>query len=121
MLDWIFLLFVFLAVIMIMLAIHYRGIDTYWNILFIALSATLWFILALLNAGGIETAYAAFNTTTGVTTLEYDTYINEQLIYLSYFFMLMGALCMIYLVVTIFGYYYEKVDRESQRQEDELE
>lgn len=121
MLDWIFALFVVMAFITIVLAILLKRDDPYWNILLIVISAMLWYVLALLNAGGIETAYSAFNVTTGGTTLEYDVYINESMIYLTYFFILMGSLCMIYLIVTIFGYYYEKLDEEAYKKEREME
>jgi membrane-bound ClpP family serine protease len=119
MLDWIFALFILLAFIMIILAIMYRDIDPYWNFLFIIISTILWFILALLNTEGIQTAYSIYNSTTGNTTMGYATYAPAPLIYLTYFFGLMGVLCMIYMIVTIFDYYYTSQDKKNQRREEE--
>jgi len=121
MLDWLFALLIILAFLMIMLAIVFRDSDEpFWNIVLIAISATLWFVLALFNAGGIETAYTFYNVTTGTTELQYDVYATEPMLYLTYFFGLMGVLCFIYLIVTIFGYYYAKVDAELNQQEQEI-
>lgn len=121
MLDIIFIILIFLALITILLAIYLREEDAYWNILFIAVSTGLWFILALFTTGGIETPYTAYNSTLGNTTMYYSIYAPAQFIYLAYFFGLMGTLCMIYLIVTIFGYYYEKLDKQNQEREREAQ
>lgn len=121
MIDWLFGLLILMAFIMIILSVIFRGVDPYWNILLIVISTSLWFILAIMTTGGLETAYTAYNATTGATTLEYDVYAPEQFIYLAYFFLLMAALGIIYLIVTIFGYYYEKLDREMQEKENEMQ
>jgi hypothetical protein len=119
MLDWIFVIILMMALITLLLAIRLRGEDAYWNILFIAISTGLWFILALFTTGGIETAYTAYNSTLGNSTMYYAVYAPEPFIYLAYFFGLMGSLCIIYMIVTIFGYYYERLDEENAKKDQE--
>jgi 4-amino-4-deoxy-L-arabinose transferase-like glycosyltransferase len=121
MLDIIFIIFILLAVITILLAIYLREEDAYWNILFIVVSAGLWFILALFTTSGIETPYTAYNSTVGNSSMYYSVYAPAEFVYLSYFFGLMGVLCMIYLIVTIFGYYYEKLDKQNREREREAQ
>jgi hypothetical protein len=121
MLDWIFALLILIAILTLILSIMLREEDTYWNLVLIPVSTGLWLILALLTAGGIETPYVAYNATTGASSMLYDVYASEPMVYLSYFFMLMGILCIIYLIVTIFGYYYAKLDRQNQQKNKEAE
>ena len=118
MLDWLFIMFLMLAILFLLIAIFipedlYE--EPYWKTVFVALSAGLWFMLALFNLD-IQTAYPCYNSTTGNTTLQYATYINAGSIYLSYFYGLMGCLCMIYIIVLVFGYYYEKLDEKQEQQ-----
>jgi hypothetical protein len=121
MIDWLFALLILMAFIMIILSVVFRGLDPYWNILLIVISTALWFFLALMTTGGLETAYSAYNATTGATTLEYGLYAPADFIFLSYFFLLMAILGIIYLIVTIFGYYYEKLDEKMRQQEEEMQ
>jgi hypothetical protein len=123
MLDWMFLIFLILALFFLILSIFIpeeKYEEPYWKIMFCILSTVLWFLLALFNLT-IETAYPCYNSTTGNTTLQYSQYINEGNVYLSYFYGLMGVLCMIYIIVLIFGYYYEKQDEENKKNWDESE
>jgi RsiW-degrading membrane proteinase PrsW (M82 family) len=118
MLDWMFILFLMLALLFLFLSIFIpeeKYEEPYWKILSVAISGGIWFILALFNLD-IQTAYPCFNSTTGNTTLQYSTYVNEGGIFLSYFYGLMGCLCMIYMIVLIFGYYYEKLDEKQEQQ-----
>lgn len=117
MLDWLFAIFIMLALITLLWAIRLREEDTYWNILFIAISTALWFIIALFTTGGLETAYVGYNATAGNSTMYYSVYSPEPFIYLAYFFGLMGVLTMIYMIVTIFGYYYERMDQKNAEKE----
>jgi hypothetical protein len=119
MLDWIFILLIMLAILFMILSIEFYGQDNYWNIILIPLTISLWFIIAILTTGGIQTPYSVYNSTTGNTTLWYDTYAPAEFIYLSYVFGLLGVLNIIYLIVTIFGYYYERIDRQNRRKDEE--
>jgi len=112
MLDWMFMLFVVIAVIFIFLSITLSENEPFWKILFITLSSVMWFILALSNLN-IETPYTLYNSTTGITEMEYSPYIDEGSLYLTYFFGLMAVLCMIYLIVLIFGVYYQRLDEKN--------
>lgn len=124
MLDMIYLLIIFLAFLFLLFSVYMKKEEPpepYWNILFILLSTVLWFVLSIYTIGGIETGYSAFNSTSGQTTFEYSTYVTEELIYFSYFWLLMGILCIIYLIVTIFGYYYKRLDEDLEKKNAEVE
>lgn len=120
MLDAIYVLFVFFAILFLFLAIILKKIEPFWNIISIVITTFLWFVIALFHSGGFETGYSCFNSTTGITTFEYSVYASEIYIYLSYFYMLMGILCFIYLIVTIFDYYYTKLEEKLKNQEAEM-
>jgi len=123
MLDVIYIILIILGFLFLLFSVYMKKEnppEPYWNILFIVLSVAVWFILALFSIGGIESGYAAYNSTSGLTTYEYSSYITEEFIYLSYFFALLGVLCIIYLIVTIFGYYYRKLDEDMENMNDEL-
>ena len=113
MLDWMFMLFILIAVIFIFLSIITREEESYWKILFITLSTVIWFILALTNLN-IETPYTFYNSTSGNTEMSYSSYVTEESIYLSYLFGLFAVLCMIYLIVLIFGMYYQRMDEKEE-------
>lgn len=120
MLDWIYALFIAIAFATTILSVKMRDEDEYWNIMFIVVSIGLWFIVAVLGLGGVETAYVGYNSTLGNSSIYYGVYAPEPFIYLCYFFGMMGCLCIIYLVVTIFGYYYQKIDKENAEKEREM-
>jgi uncharacterized membrane protein HdeD (DUF308 family) len=109
MLDWMFMLFIVIGIIFIIMSLATDEEEAFWKILFIVLAASIFFILALTNLN-IETAYPAYNATTGATTMEYSPYIDESSTYLTYFFGLMGCLCMIYMIILMFGEYYRYID-----------
>ena len=106
MLDWMFLIFILLAVFFIVLSLYTSDEEAFWKIMFIILATVIWFILALMNLN-IVTPYSVYNSTTGNTTMGYSPYIDESSTYLSYFFGLMGVLCMIYTIIMFFDTYYK--------------
>lgn len=112
MLDWMFMLFMLIGIIFIIMSLVTDEKEAYWKILFIVLAATIFFILALMNLN-IETPYSYYNETTGVTEMAYDPYIDESSTYLSYFFGLLGCLCMFYMVILIFDTYYKLEDEKE--------
>lgn len=107
-----FMLFILIAVIFILLSIVIDEEEAYWKILFTVLAASIFFILALTNLN-IETAYTYYNSTTGITEMDYSPYIDESSTYLTYFFGGMGCLCMIYMIILIFGEYYRYIDNKE--------
>ena len=113
MLDWMFLIFMVVAVFFIALSLYTSNEEAFWKIMFMVLATVIWFILALMNLN-IETPYSIYNSTTGNTTMGYSPYIDESSIYLSYFFGLLGCLCMIYFVILIFDTYYQIVDEKEK-------
>jgi len=114
MLDWYFIIMLLLAILFLILSVEYEGHNNFWNFTFLILSTVMWFILAQLNLD-IQTAYSGFNSTSGNMEMHYDLYSNEATIYISYIFMLMGILCIIYMLVLIFGSYYDKLDRKEKK------
>lgn len=114
-LDWMFMLFIIIAVIFILLSIMVDENEPYWKLLFIVLATVVWFILALSNLN-IETAYTYYNSTTGITEMGYSPYIDESSTYMTYFFGLMGVLCMIYVLVLLFDIYYWRLDNENREE-----
>jgi 4-amino-4-deoxy-L-arabinose transferase-like glycosyltransferase len=118
MLGWMFVIFFIVAIFFILLSIFVPEEEPYWKITFIVLSAVIFFVLSLSNLT-IETPYQRFNSTTGNIEVGYDVYVSESNTYMSYFYMLMGSLSMIYLVILIFQTYYENLDRK--RREEDME
>lgn len=123
MLDWMFIMFVMLALLFLFLSIFIpedKYEEPYWKLIFIVVSTVIWFILALMN-NNIQTPYAAYNGITDTTTMMYDTYEDLSNVYFTYFYGLMAVLNIIYIIVLVFGYYYEKLDREQQKSHEGLE
>jgi multidrug transporter EmrE-like cation transporter len=113
MLDWMFLILLILAVFFVIMAIYLDDrSEPFWKILSIVLATIIFFVLALSNLN-IETAYPSYNSTTGVTTMKYDQYISESSTYLTYFFGLMGVLCIIYSIVLLFDIYFMRIDEKE--------
>ena len=112
MLDWMFLILFIVAILFIILSIYVDESESFWKITFIVLAAAIFFILALSNLN-IETAYPAYNETSGLTEMKYDPYIGETGLYLSYLFGLFGVLCMIYMIVLLFDTYYSRKDESE--------
>ena len=112
MLDWMFLILLILAVFFLILSIYLDETEPFWKITTIVLATVIFFVLALSNLN-IETAYPSYNSTTGVTTMKYDQYISESSTYLTYFFGLMGVLCIIYSIVILFDIYYMRLDEKE--------
>ena len=121
MLDWYFIIMLITAIIFLILSIEYEGDPQqnkngkpFWSFMFLIWSTSLWFILALINLD-IETFYPSYNSTTGTTTPMYDLYANEPTIYISYFFGLIAVMCIIYMIIKIFGSYYESIDNKEKK------
>ena len=113
MLDWMFLILLILAVLFLLLSIYIDDqTEPFWKITTIVLATIIFFILALSNLN-IETAYPSYNSTSGVTEMKYDQYMSETGTYLTYFFGLMGVLCMIYCIVILFDIYFVRMDEKE--------
>ena len=111
MLDWMFLILLIVAIFFVILSIYLNENEPFWKIMFIIIATLIFFILALSNLN-IETAYPAYNETSGLTEMKYDQYISESGTYLSYLFGLFGVLSMIYCIVLLFDIYYMRLDNE---------
>lgn len=88
MLDIIFIILAFLAILLLFYSISERGIA------FTLIDSLLWFILALFLLQGIEVPYEMFNSTSG--NIETGVHvIRTNLDPLSYLFMGIGAIMFI--------------------------
>ena len=127
MLDWYFIIMLILAFFFLVLSIEYeenkkkgKTGNPFWCFMFLILSTSMWFILALLNLN-IETPVSGFNVTSGNMEIHYELYTNAPTIYLSYLFMGIGIMCIIYMIVLIFGNYYENLDERERKSWDGTE
>ena len=111
---------IFIALLFLILSVMLEGKNNFWNFMFLILSISMWFILAQVNLN-IETFYASYNATSGTTTPMYDLYANSATIYVSYVFMGIGIIGIIYLIILLFGNYYENLDKKEKKTWDGTE
>lgn len=104
MLDWMFIMFFILAIVMLLIAIANEGHD-YWNISASFISATLWLILAL-SQMELEIPWQMMNTSSNAIETGYHTFSSPISPYLVYFFVLMFWICFIYFLAMIWDKWY---------------
>ena len=103
MLTWMFILFFFLALIMILLSISLENKNSFWNIVGAIVSSVLWLILSLTQME-IEIPYTAIRSNDTIVT-GVHTYTSPISPYLTYFFVLLFWLCFIYLIAMVYDKY----------------
>ena len=101
MLEIMFYLLLIVAIILIILAIEYRHND-FWELIFICLDIPLWFIIAVSNME-LERPWTMYNSTSGNVETGIYTITSPISPYLTYFFMGIGVVVIIYLISVIFG------------------
>ena len=106
MLETIFILLLIFAILLIILAIEYHD-NPYWELVFIVLDIPLWFILALSNMQ-IERPWEMYNVSSNQIETGIHIVSSPVSPYLTYFFMGIGLVMMIYMIVVIWGSFYEK-------------
>ena len=94
MLDIVFILLLFLAIILMLYSLSER------NIAFIMFDAVLWLILALFMLQGVEVPYEMFNATSGNIETGVHT-IQTNLTPLAYLFMGISAVLFIVFVTMV--------------------
>lgn len=101
MLDWMFIIFFILAVLLMILAIENED-HPYWNIVSSSLSAIFWLILSL-SQMEIEIPYQLYNATSGNLETGYHLFTSPMSVYLVYIFIGMFWVMIIYTIVCIFN------------------
>lgn len=96
MLDWLFILLLIAAILLILMAIEFRD-ELFWGSTFTLLDIFLWFLLAA-SVLEIEVPYQAFNTTSGA--IETGTHIVTSKVApeMVYLFDGIGAIMLIYFI-----------------------
>jgi len=108
MLDWLFIMLLVIAVLLIIMSIEYEG-NPFWNLITCILSTVLWFILAL-GVLRLDTPYQIFNSTSGNLETGMHSYTVPGDIYIAYIFIALGVLTMIYFIAMAFDKYNELKD-----------
>jgi len=103
MMEAMFFVLLILAVLFIIFAIEYEG-NAFWNLISIVLSTVLWFILAL-GVIQLERPYTMYNASSGMIESGYSVYTSPISPFLSYVFMGMAVIMMIYLFAMTYDKY----------------
>jgi len=101
MLDWLFIIFMVLAIMLMLIAIM-MDFGHFWDTVIIMVDITLWFMLAV-SVMEIEIPYQMFNSTSGQIESGYHIFSGKVSPYMTYFFLMMGSIMIIYWVGYIFG------------------
>lgn len=105
MLEIIFILLLVFAILLIIFSLEYEG-NPFWNLVSIAFSAMLWFVLALSNME-IERPYVLYNASAGVIQEGIHTVSSPVSPFIVYIFAGMGVIMTLYLIARVFGQYIE--------------
>lgn len=103
MMELMFIMLLVFAILFIVFAIEFEH-NSFWNLISIVLSAVLWFILAL-SVMQIERPYEIYNASSGVVETGYHTFTSPVSPFISYIFMGMGVIMMIYLFAMTYDKY----------------
>lgn len=97
MIDWLFILILFIALLFFFKSIEYRTYP-FWGAVLTILDIVLWFILAITSYNIHTVTYTKFDQITGNFTIGIKPFYDIDTIYFSYFFYLMAIIMIIYLV-----------------------
>jgi hypothetical protein len=96
MIDWMFMLFLIMAFILIILVIQFHE-DPFWGGMFTILDIVLWFVLAS-TVLVIETPSYRFNATSGAMESYLFSYTSIIAPEMVYFFYMMGLIMLVFFV-----------------------
>ena len=101
MLDWMFIILLIMAIIFMILALeHYK--DKFWSVIFTLIDTVIWFILAA-SVLEIERGWQMYNASSGQIETGIHIISSKVSPELVYFFMMFGAIMMIYGIGYILG------------------
>ena len=101
MLDWIFILLLVIGIILVLLIV-FEDFGIFWDTTFILTSILIMFILAI-SVMDIETPYTLYNATSGNIEEGFHSLQSTTSPFISYFFMMIATIMMIYFVGYILG------------------
>lgn len=102
MIDWMFIMFIVMAIIFMLLSIEYHDKGKFWCVTFTIVDTVIWFLLAA-SVLEIETTYQMYNVTSGNIETGSQIFTSKVAPEMLYFFMMMGSIMMIYGIGYIMG------------------
>jgi len=104
MLDWMFVILFVFGILLILISIG-NDDNPFWNLTPLVMAIPLFFILGLSNME-IEIPYQMFNSSSGMIETGIDVATSKISPWLSYLFMGIGIVLMIYLIAMVFDKFY---------------
>ena len=101
MLDWLFMLFLILAIILFFVSIA-QDLRVFWNTTITIIDILLWYILAAAIMQ-IEIPYQIYNASSSQIETGHHTFTSPISPYIMYFFYMMATITFIYFVAYILG------------------
>ena len=101
MLDWLFILLLVFAVIILLIVVT-NDFGVFWNTVFIMIDIMVWYLLSA-SVMVIEIPYEIYNVSSSQIETGYHTFTSPISPYLVYFFMMFAVIMMIYFVGYILG------------------
>lgn len=95
-----FIMLLIFAILLMICSIQLEN-HAFWNIIMIVVSVPLWFILGLAQME-IEIPYQIFNNSSGNIETSYQVFTSPISPFLTYFFMGIGLIMMIYLIAMVY-------------------
>lgn len=103
MIDWMFIIFILMAILFMMLAIEYRHSESkFWCVTFIFIDSVIWYLLAA-SVLEIEMPFALYNASSNNIETGSHIFTSKVAPEMLYFFMMMGSIMVVYGVGYIFG------------------
>ena len=96
MLDWLFIMLLVIAILLILLCIEFE-FGPFWDMILPTICITLLFILGA-SVMDIESPYSIYNGTSGQIETGYHTVQSDVSPYISYLFSMIGIIMVIYFI-----------------------
>jgi len=102
MLDWMFVMFILMAIMFMLLAVEYHNKSKFWCTTFTLVDTVIWYLLAA-SVLEIEIPFALYNVTSESVETGSHVFTSKVAPEMLYFFMMMGSIMMIYGIGYILG------------------
>ena len=96
MLDWLFMFFFVIAILLFFICIT-QDLGVYWNTILVLLNIIIWYILSA-SVMTIEIPYEIYNASSSQIETGYHNFTSPVSFYLVYFFMLMAVIMIFYFI-----------------------
>lgn len=115
MLDWLFMMLMVFAILLMFFSIEYfKDKDYFWSFAFALLSTVLWFLLAS-SVLEIEQSYQMFNSTSGEVEEGIHIITSKIAPEMVYLFMIPGIIMFIFTVLQVFTAVYDSIFKKGRR------